>query len=194
MRPPKINIKELLRLIDGQQMTPAQAAKQLGVSRQAVSKLLITLRGKTTKAVVVKKTAEVVERKLDTLKQLGEINQHANWLLDHVMRWIKGDPEAIQVLENQARRVNVGSKEEPEWVTEYKFKDPHEIALRTMGEVRAQLDLQLHIYQTMYSWQESEKFQEMVLDVLGEVDGKIRDEIIRRLNERKAIRSAVRFS
>ena len=194
MRPRKINIKQLLRLIDSEGMPAAQAAKKLGVSRQAVSRLLIDLRGKTTRAVVVKQTAEVVERKIDTLKQLSEINGHANWLLDHVMKWIKGDPEAIQVLESHARQVNVGNKKEPEWVTEYKFKDPHEIALRAMAEVRAQLDLQLQIYQTMYSIQESEKFQQTVLEVLGEVDGEIRDEIIRRLNERKSIRSAMRFS
>ena len=131
----KINDRKLLRLIDKEGMNQAEAARDIGVSRQAVSKRLQELRGKTTKVVVVKKIEQIVDRKIDSMAQLGKINEHATWLLDHLMKWIKGDEASIQVLEKNARLVNVGTKEEPEYITEYKFKDPHEVALKAMVEI-----------------------------------------------------------
>ena len=44
MRPPKINDPKLLRLIDKQGMNQAEEAKELGVSRQAVSRRLQEIR------------------------------------------------------------------------------------------------------------------------------------------------------
>ena len=67
MRPPKINDRVLLKLIDTQNKSQSEAAKELGVSRQAVSKRLQELRGKTTKVVVAKRIKEVVDRKLDAM-------------------------------------------------------------------------------------------------------------------------------
>jgi predicted transcriptional regulator len=175
-------------------MTPAQAAKELGVSRQAVSKLLINLRGKTTKVVATKKIEQVVERKIDALEQLGKINAYANELLDLLMRWNRGDEEALQILENQVKMVRVGQEGGVEWIKEYKFKDPRELALRAMAEIRGQLALQLEIFQALFSLQAAEEFQNTVLEVIREVDCGVRDKIIRRLNERRTIRQAVRFT
>jgi predicted DNA-binding protein (UPF0251 family) len=69
MRNPKINDREMLRLIDSG-MSQSEAAKEIGVSRQAVSKRLQELRGKTTKIVVSKKIEQVVGRKIDAMEQL----------------------------------------------------------------------------------------------------------------------------
>jgi predicted DNA-binding protein (UPF0251 family) len=69
MRNPKINDREMLRLIDSG-MSQSEAAKKIGVSRQAVSKRLQELRGKTTKIVVSKKIEQVVGRKIDAMEQL----------------------------------------------------------------------------------------------------------------------------
>jgi len=80
----KINDRELLRLIDRQGMCQSEAAKALGVSRQAVSQRIQELRGKTTKVVVSKKLEEIVDRKIDAIEQLQKINQEANRLLDEL--------------------------------------------------------------------------------------------------------------
>ena len=69
MRNQKINDREMLRLIDSG-MSQSEAAKEIGVSRQAVSKRLQELRGKTTKIVVSKKIEQVVGRKIDAMEQL----------------------------------------------------------------------------------------------------------------------------
>jgi predicted transcriptional regulator len=194
MRPPKINDRKLIDLIDKQGYSQAKAAKELGVSRQAVNQRLQELRGKTTKVVATKKVEQIVDRKIDAMEQLADINEHASWLLEHVMKWIKGDETAIQVLEKNARLVNVGTKEDPEYVTEYKFKDPHEIALKAMGEIRGQLKLQLEIFQALYDLKAMAEFQEEVLAAIGEASPEVRSAIISSLNQRRAIRSAVRFT
>jgi biotin operon repressor len=190
----KINDRELLRLIDKEKLTQTAVAKQLGVTRQAVSKRLQELRGRTTRVTACKKIEAVVDQGLDTWGQLSKVNKHANWLLDHVMRWIRGDEAAIQVLEKNVRQVNVGTREDPEWATEYKFTDPHQIALRAMAEIRAQIDLQLKIFEMLYSAREVDAFQTEVLEILAEVDKGVRDEIIKRLNAKRVTRQALRFS
>jgi len=105
------------------------------------------------------------------------------------MRWNRGDPEALQILESQVRKVKVkGSEEE---VTEYKFKDPRELALKAMQEIRGQLNLQLDIFKTLYDVQAVAEFQKEVLSAIGEVSPDVRDRIIKRLKEGKALRQSV---
>jgi predicted transcriptional regulator len=189
----KINDRELLRLIDKEGLNQSRAAKALGVSRQAVSKRLQELRGKTTRVIVSKKVEDVVDRKLDAMAQLTQINDYANELLDLLMRWNRGDDEALQILESQVRQVKVGSGEDVEWVKEYKFKDPRELALKAMSEIRGQLKLQLEIFQTLFDLKAVEQFQQEVLTAIGEASPDVRKRIIRKLNEKRAIRSAIKF-
>ena len=97
---PKINDHKLLRLIDKDGLSQSAAAKKIGVSRQAVNKRLQEIRGKTTKVVVAKKLEQVVDHKIDAIEQLTKINEYANEILDLLMRWNRGDDEALQVLES----------------------------------------------------------------------------------------------
>lgn len=189
-----INDRRLIQLIDKEGASQAEAARQLGVSRQAVSKRLQELRGKATRAVVAKKVEQVVEQKLDAVAQLQKINDHANELLDLCMAWQRGDNEALQVLESQrtTRFVRIGDEEIP--VEEFKFKDPRELALKAMAEIRGQLKLQLEIFATLYDMKAAAEFQQEVLTAIGEVAPDVRRKIIDNLNEKRAIRSAVRFN
>lgn len=194
MGKPKINDRELLRLIDKQEMNQSAAAKELGVSRQAVNQRLQEIRGKTTKVVTVKKIEQVVDRKIDAIDQLQKINDYANEILDLLMRWGRGDDEALQVLESQVKNKTVRVGKEKVRVQEFKFKDPRELALKAMAEIRGQLKLQLDIFQALFSLQAAEEFQNVVLETIGEVSPDVRNEIIRRLNTKRAIRSAVKFN
>ena len=193
MSKPKINNSRLLHLIDTEGLNQSQAAKVLGVSRQAISKRLQKIRGKTTKVVAVKKVEKVVDMKINCLAELTKINSDAREILDLCMAWSRGDKVALKVLKSQARMVNVGNKEKPDWVTEYKFKDPRELALMAMAEIRHQLVLQTRIFQSIYSIQEVREFMNTVLEVMNGVDPSIRREIIRRLNDEKSVKSAVHF-
>jgi len=190
MKNGKIHDTKMLRLVDSG-ISQAEIAREMGVTRQAVSKRLRELRGKTTKAVVVKKVGEIVDRKLDALEQLHKINQNANEILDLLMKWQRGDDEALQILESQ-KKVRIGKDEEV--VTEYRLKDPRHLALQAMAEIRGQLKLQLEIFQTLYDMQAVQEFQDEVLAAIGEASPEVRSAIVDKLNKRRALRSVVRFS
>ncbi|HIJ68720.1 MAG TPA: hypothetical protein HPP57_04355, partial [Deltaproteobacteria bacterium] len=97
----------------------------------------------------------------------------------------------LQILESQVRKVRIGKGEDAEEITEYKFKDPRELALKAMQEIRGQLKLQLEIFQALFDMRAVKQFQTEVLEVIASVSTQARDEIIRRLTERNALRSAL---
>jgi len=68
-----------------------------------------------------------------------------------------------------------------------------ELKLKAMGEIRNQLRLQLEIFQTLYDMRAVQEFQNEVLTAIGEASPEVRSEIIARLNQKRAIRSAIRF-
>lgn len=190
----KINDRALLRLVDKEGLSQSAAAKKLGVSRQAVSKRLQELRGKTTKVIVAKKLEPVVDRKLDAVDQLQKINEYANELLDLLMRWNRGEDEALQVLESQVNLKKIRVNGEEEFVKEFKFKDPRELALKAMAEIRGQLRLQLEIFNCLYDFKAVQEFQDEVLSAIGDAAPDVRDRIIRNLNQKRTVRSAVKFN
>jgi predicted transcriptional regulator len=69
-----------------------------------------------------------------------------------------------------------------------------ELRLKVMAEIRGQLRLQLEIYQAMFDLRAAEEFMEETLAVIGHVAPEVRSEIISRLNERKSVRSAMRWT
>jgi hypothetical protein len=71
--------------------------------------------------------------------------------------------------------------------------DKPEVALKAMAEIRNQLRLQLEIFQTFYDMKAVQAFQNEVLTTIAEVDEDVRGKIIRKLHERRAIRSSIRF-
>jgi uncharacterized protein YerC len=192
MPKPKIDRVALDQMIrDGK--SQKDIAQVFGVSEGAISKAKKELKIAVVKNVSLESAHKVVAKSLNTLEQLQKINSHANWLLDLLMKWNMGEPEALQILETQVtnKKVRVGDKEE--FVREYKFKDPRELALHAMQEIRGQLSLQLDVFKTLYDLNEVLSFQREVLEVIGDVSKKTRDEIVERLKERRALRSAVEW-
>jgi predicted transcriptional regulator len=152
----KINESKLLKLFN-KGISQAEIARQLGVSRAAVCIRLRELRGKTTRAVVVKRVQETLDRKIDAIGQLLDINERANRMLDEA----ESDPE---------------------------------LRLKIMGEIRGQLKLQLEIFRTVFDLEAVQEFMDEVMAVIGQVEPEARNAIIKRLNERKSVRSALRFA
>jgi hypothetical protein len=71
--------------------------------------------------------------------------------------------------------------------------DP-ELRLKIMGEIRGQLKLQLEIFRTIFDLEAVQEFMDEVMAVIGQVEPEARNAIIKRLNERKSVRSALRFA
>ena len=188
MRTSRIDVKLLLQLLrNGNTVT--EIARKMGVDKGTVSKRLKALKIAISRSVTIRAAHKIVDREIDALDQLRKINRDANEILNVLMRWNRGDEEALQVLESQVRRIKVRGQEEE--ITEFRSKDPRELALKAMQEIREQLRLQLEIFQTLFDMKAVQQFQTEVLEVIGSVSPEARDEIIRRLTERNALRSAV---
>lgn len=191
MRPPTINDRKLVQLLDKDKKSQTEAAKILGVSRQAVNQRIKELRGKITKVVVAKKIEQLVDKKIDAMEQLSKINSNANEILDLLMRWNRGDETALQVLESQVSTKKVRVGDEEKFIEEIKIKDPRELALRAMQEIRGQLSLQLELFKTMWDMETVREFQTEVLTAIGEVSPEVRNRIVERIKKSRALRSSV---
>jgi Asp-tRNA(Asn)/Glu-tRNA(Gln) amidotransferase B subunit len=166
-----------------------EIAQFFGVTSGAITRARQELNINVIKTVALERAHEVAGKNLDAIAQLQKINDYANELLDLLMRWNRGDKEALQILEGQVRKVKVRGQEEE--VTEYRFKDPRELALKAMQEIRGQLVLQLDIFKTLYDVEAIAEFQKEVLNAIGEVSRDVRVAIIRRLKERRSLRGSI---
>ncbi|MGO9370845.1 MAG: hypothetical protein ACLQBD_01955 [Syntrophobacteraceae bacterium] len=175
-------------------LTQAEIARKLGVSTASVCQRLRRLKVVVAKDLTLRSAPAVIRKELDTVGQLQKINRDANELLNLLMRWNRGEDDALQILETQVRKVRIGRGEDAQEVTEYKLKDPRELALKAMAEIRGQLKLQLEIFQALYDMQAVAQFQQEVLAVIGECSPDARETIIRRLAERSAIRSTIEWN
>ena len=148
----KIKLSQMLR--SGK--SGKDCAKFFGVTEGAVSQARKELNISVVKTVALESAHQVVEKNLNAVDQLLNINRKANTLLE----------VAIQA------------------------KD-HDTTLKAMREIRGQLELQLEIFKTLYDVQAVADFQREVLTAIGEVDPDVRNLIINRLKEGRALRQSV---
>jgi len=188
MRPSQIDDKQLRHLIRNGN-TVSEAALKMGIAKGTVSRRLKRLNIAINRSVTLRAAHKIVDREINALDQLQKINRDANELLDLLMRWNRGEDEALRILESPVRKIKVRGQEEE--ISEYKFKDPRELALKAMQEIRGQLKLQLEIFQALFDMKAVQQFQAEVLEVIGSVSTEARDEIVRRLTERNALRSTL---
>jgi hypothetical protein len=194
----KISIVEIKKCFEAG-LGVRETARELKVTPGAISKrakgLGITLRHirpreAAIKDVVLYHGGDIVNKELDAVDQLRKINSYANELLDLLMRWNRGDDEALQILESQVRKVKIrGSETE---ITEYKFKDPRELALKAMQEIRGQIQLQFEIFEGLYNMESVAEFQEAILTTIAEVEPDVRKRIVEKLKDRRILRSAIK--
>ena len=163
----KISLVQLERLVrEGNGVS--QIAKKLGVAKGSVSKRLKDLRVGITKDVVLRSAPQIVDRQLNAMDQLKKINGLINGELDYIEKNI-------------------------ETATGQERKDLQEQRLKHVAEVRKQLGLLLEIAQALYNAEEVAAFQQSVLEEIGHAAPEVKDRILQRLNERRAIRSTIGF-
>jgi hypothetical protein len=161
----KINDVKLLQFIrDGN--SPAEAARKLGVGRAAVCKRLKLLKVGTTKDIALRSAPRLINTQIDALGQLVRINDGISSELDAIER-------ELLTAESEAKGGLRGQK------------------LKHTAEIRKQLGLFIDLLERVYSVRATEEFQREVVTILGEVSPEVRAEIIRRLTERRAIRSTL---
>ena len=185
-----IELEQLVREGNG----VSQIARKIGMTKGAVSKALKRMNVAVSKDIALRSAPEVVAQKIDTLEQLGKINTYANELLDLLMKWNRGDKEALQILESQVSQKKVRIGDQEEFVKEYKFTDPRQLALRAMSEVRGQLSLQMELFKTLYNAEEVANFQKIVLEEIANEAPEVRNRILQRLTNRRLAKSTLQCS
>ena len=136
-----------------------EVAQVFGVTEGAISKAKKELNLSVMKSVSLERAHQVVDRNLNAVDQLLNINRKANTLLELAIK-----------------------------------AEDHDTTLRAMREIRGQLELQLEIFKTLYDLEAVADFQREVLTAIGEVDKDVRDRIVQRLKEGKALRGSVSIS
>lgn len=144
------------------------------VSSSAICQAKKKLHAGVVKNVALENAHRVVNKNLDVIEQLEKINRHANELLDVLIQHTRGEKDT-----------------KPETPANHTKIDSPELALKTMSEIRNQLRLQMDIFQALYDLKAVAEFQQEVLAAIGEASPDVRKTIIRRLEEKRAIRTAV---
>jgi hypothetical protein len=181
----RVKLSHLLRAGKSQK----EVAQVFGVSDAAISKAKKELNISVVRNVSFESAHKVVASHLDTVAQLAKINRDANEILDVLMAWGRGDEKALQILEGQSRKIKVRGGEEE--IKEFRLKDPRELALRAMSEIRSQLSLQLDVMKTLFDVESIREFQQEILEAIAEVSADVRNRIVEKLKEKGALRGAV---
>jgi IS30 family transposase len=113
---------------------------------------------KISKAVGVAKAGRMLDQKLNAFKQLRKINNRANLIMDRLQT------------------------ETAETAEKYGI-----IVLKACEAVRRDLELQLKICEALYNVEEVAKWQNELLDILGEIDPEARERFYGRLQEKRPI-------
>jgi hypothetical protein len=148
-KPKRIDLELLDEMLS--EKTGEECAEYFDVSRAAISQAKKKLKKAVVSHTAIHRAPVVVDKHLDIIGQLNKINKDTQKLVDLCMAWTRGDLVAIQILETQKRKICIGSKEDgtEEWVSEYKFKDPRELALKGMVEIRNQLKFQADLFKQL---------------------------------------------
>ena len=186
----KIDYRELNQMLRAKK-SYSEIAKHFGVSKGRISQAKKEMRNNINKVTVLEKAADVVHEHLDIMAQLRKINEDANRMLDLLIRWQEGDPEALRVLESQIKTVKFGKNGEEIDIQKVKMKDPRELTLRCMAEIRNQLKLQLDMYESYLEFNDRKRFQAEVLRILDEFEPGVKQRAINRLKDRALLRGAV---
>ena len=188
----KINDSVMLSMVD-KGKKQADVAEFFNVSPQAISDRLKKLRGGVIKNVVLETAPGVVKKKLDAIGQLQNINEVANHLLDK----LTGEDQTIS---RMAKAVELFLEYEKD-PTKENFKKIRGIilqvnqdkntAIKACAEIRGQLNLQLEIFKTLYGMEEVAEFQKEIIQLLKDTSPELKNEFIRRLKQKQALRGGV---
>jgi DNA-binding transcriptional regulator GbsR (MarR family) len=143
-----------------------EMAVALGVAHSTVSRSLQKIGVAVAGEIALSKAREIVERDLQVKDGLLEIYRA-------VFREIDVIQAALKDAEGETRAV---------------LQDR---LLKHVGEIRKQLALAAEVSRTLFNIEEVKAFQEIVLEEIGAVDTDVKNRIVKRLVDRRAVISSL---
>ena len=189
-RPKAVDKKKLFNMLR-QGKTQKECADFFGVTPSAISQHRKTMNLAIAANTNLETGASLVSEGLDALGQLRRINGETNLLIDLLSGWIKGDPISIKRIERQHRLLRIGHKKSVNAVT---AKDPRELMLKAVAEVKSQLRLSLDILESLHNIEAVEHFQRTVISIIQKCQPEVANEIIKELQQYRALRGSMRLA
>jgi transposase-like protein len=177
----KLPMSEVHRLLaEGKTMT--QVARELGFSKQAVSKAMKKRRERHTAGPFPEGEAPVVPGALVPVRGGPKVVSDFQGLkqLKKIMSPVF---EEIKVLNSEIKKLQA------EQIKTDDYRNLNFQRLKFIAEGRKQLALALLIDEKRFAFDEVLKFQNFILESIGEVDEQTRDAILDRIRRGKSIRN-----
>jgi len=152
-------------------MTTGDIAKTLNLTPGRISQIKYQLRHGKTQIVQIEKAGEIVQKHIDTESVLFDLHDTAKTVLEMLKKKVNGDTEGL-----------------PQGFAEHGKRDPIELLQKYLQELRAQIALWLDFNKTLYDIKVMADFQRSVLDAINEVAPEVKDRIVQKLKEARAIR------
>ena len=146
--------------------------------------------------------SELSRHNIDTVHQLRTMNDKIIHEMERCNRLIEHEDEIAQKRERLEKRIEKDPND-PELQERLKKLAGDNVAgilkiqaniIAISAEVRKQIELQVKIYETIYNVNMVAEFQEEIINVLREVDPLLKDEVIKRLKQRRSIRGLVKVN
>ena len=165
----KIDVKKLEQMLRaGKSQT--EAAKFFGVTTGAITLMKQKLNLNIVRTVGLEKAKEVVDCQFDIMGQLKKASRVVNDEID----WL------VEVAQN------AGTDDERVAL--------QEIIIKHLAEIRKQADSQMRLFDLWTDAKLMAEFQREILTVMEEMQPGVRDAVIRRLKEKRALRGLVEFN
>lgn len=144
-------------------LTMEQIGEHFGVGKGTVSKNAKALKFCKSQDIVFRSAERINAKKISAMARLERIAEIVEGELSYIRKTIKA----------------TSGEERRAW---------EDVQLKHCGEIRKQVDLLRDIAMTLYNVEEVEAFKKIVLEEIGAVDERVRDEILRRIKERRVDR------
>ena len=170
-------------------------ARSMNVSEAAICKAKKELNINVVKNVALENAHRVTEEHLDAVQQVQKINVKANKMLDQ----LTGEDKVINRIVKAVEGV-LAYEGDPVKQKAYirkvvnQINSDRNLTIKIMSEIRGQLNLQLEIFQALYSMKAVQEFQREVLEIIGEIEPDAKRRIVQRLKERSALRAATHIT
>lgn len=157
----KVDPVELDRMLNSG-LTMESIGEHFGVQKGTISKNAKALRFCQNQDIVLRSAEKINTKKVGAMARLERIASIVEDELTYIRKTIK----------------TTSGEDRRSW---------QEIQLKHVAEIRKQVDLLRDIAMTLYNVEEVEAFKKIVLEEIGAVDEKIREEIIKRIRQRRTL-------
>lgn len=197
----KIDEAEMLRMFN-EGRTVSQIARRFKCTPSTVTDMKDRVLHRLANPPVVKENQE----KIDVVNQLKSMNDHILSELKRCQRLVEradGASREKEKLEDDLQ-IDPDMAEERKKEIQQRIRDLGATNVQDIlkiqsniisisGEVRRQIELQVKIYETIFNVKMVAEFQEEIIEILRTVSPELKQEILKKLRQRKSVRGLIKM-